>query len=264
MNDMVALLDKSPLPSKTALRARGATSSFDSRRAAAFKSSNRIELGGFTYDACRRLGSCSKDPIGYLDGPNVYSAHFVMNGTDPTGLVKILCGYSCMRDSGGMMGQQWREVECNGLGENCCRNMSLGDYCHPDGDWKIVPGRDATDEARDDLLSATFDIVSCCVPIGAAVSKARLCYTTTGRILMSKSPRHFILEYTTNGKTQYAHMPGWDWIGDPVSGKGASAYLKEALMRTWRFPLRYPERIPDTKCVKDCFWTVVSATIRGL
>jgi RHS repeat-associated protein len=29
---------------------------------------------------------CSKDPIGYLDGPNLYNAYFVPNTTDPSGL----------------------------------------------------------------------------------------------------------------------------------------------------------------------------------
>ena len=58
---MVALLDKSPLPSKTALRARGATSRFHSRRATAVKSRNYTEIRHFTYDACDRSGSCSND-----------------------------------------------------------------------------------------------------------------------------------------------------------------------------------------------------------
>ena len=67
---MVALLDKSPVPSKTALRARGAPSSFQSHRATELKSSKRIGLGHFTYDNCRRLDSCSKDPITYAAGSN--------------------------------------------------------------------------------------------------------------------------------------------------------------------------------------------------
>lgn len=162
------------------------------------------------------------------------------------------------------MGPQWKEVECGGLGDSCCRNMSLGDYCYPNGQWKIVPGPDATDDAANDLVFAQVEIVACCVPIGSAISKARLCYRATGRILWTTDPKHFILEYTVNGKTQYAHLPGPHWIGDPVSSKGVLAYLEEAVKKTWRFPLRYPERIPDTKCVKDCFWTVVNATIRGL
>ena len=69
---MVALLDKSPLTSQTALRARGATSRLESRRAIALKYRNRIELGRSTYDARRRLGSCSKEPIGYVDAWNLY------------------------------------------------------------------------------------------------------------------------------------------------------------------------------------------------
>jgi hypothetical protein len=59
MMPMVALSENSPLPSKTAHRARGATLSCASRLPAALKSSSRIELGRFTYDACRRLGLCA-------------------------------------------------------------------------------------------------------------------------------------------------------------------------------------------------------------
>ncbi len=88
---MVALLDKSPLPSKTALRARAATSSFTSRRVTAVKSSNRTELSRFTYDACDRLGSCSNELIGgsaglvnlyvYVDNSPIYDL-------DPSGNAK--------------------------------------------------------------------------------------------------------------------------------------------------------------------------------
>ncbi len=66
---------------------------------------------------------CSRDPIGYVDGPSVY--HYVANSplesVDPTGTVTILCGYSCNKRHGsGDSG--WKEVECQGLGENCCRD----------------------------------------------------------------------------------------------------------------------------------------------
>jgi hypothetical protein len=91
---MVALLDKSLSTSKTALRARGATSSFNSRRAAALKSRNRIELGGFTYDACDRLGSCSNEPIGYEGSEwNFYEYAVSSPSTfvDSTGLACHLC-----------------------------------------------------------------------------------------------------------------------------------------------------------------------------
>ncbi len=82
---MVALLDKSPLPSKTALRARGATSSFTSRRAIALKSSNHTELDGFTYDTCRRLGSCSKEGSGFSFGYTNSPADSI----DPSGLISV-------------------------------------------------------------------------------------------------------------------------------------------------------------------------------
>lgn len=89
---MVALLDKSPLPLKTALRARGATSSFHSRRATAVKSSNCIELGVFAYDACRRLGSCSNDRNGrFRVGANLfnYVESSPTRRVDPTDLEPI-------------------------------------------------------------------------------------------------------------------------------------------------------------------------------
>jgi hypothetical protein len=91
---MVVLSETSPLPSKTAHRARGATLSCASRLPAALKSSNRIELGRFTYDACRRLGLCSKegirsnDPDGYSDETNLflYVASAPTRYIDPSGL----------------------------------------------------------------------------------------------------------------------------------------------------------------------------------
>lgn len=86
MKSMVDLLDKSTLPSKTALRARGATFAIRSRRATAVKSSERIELGRFTYDARRRLGLCSKVPNGTWGGYG-----YVLNRStvrvDPMGLL---------------------------------------------------------------------------------------------------------------------------------------------------------------------------------
>jgi hypothetical protein len=95
---MVAHLDKSPLPSKTALRARGATSASELRRAIGVKSCNRIELGRFTYDARRRLGLCSnerngsKDPMGAKAGSlckYIYVRSDPLNLRDPSGWKEI-------------------------------------------------------------------------------------------------------------------------------------------------------------------------------
>ncbi|WP_146601861.1 hypothetical protein [Novipirellula aureliae] len=38
------------------------------------------------YDSCRRLESCSRDPIGYVDGMSLYRAYFSLNALDPLGM----------------------------------------------------------------------------------------------------------------------------------------------------------------------------------
>jgi len=109
---MVALLEKLPSTSKSALRARGAASASESRRADAIKSCNRIELGRFTYDACRRLGLCSNErirsneTIGYLDagGPGIGFYMYVENApivhVDPSGKVTLREAGQSLRDRG--------------------------------------------------------------------------------------------------------------------------------------------------------------------
>jgi hypothetical protein len=86
---MVALLDKSTLPSKIALRARAATSASELRRATAVKSSNCIEIRRFTYDARRRLGLCSNDTIGDEELQNSYLYLAPLDSTDPSGTLRI-------------------------------------------------------------------------------------------------------------------------------------------------------------------------------
>jgi hypothetical protein len=86
---MVALLDKSPLPPKTALRARGDILHLVAPVRARHNSSNRTEFHRFTYVTVFRLESCAKDPIGYEGGDtNVYA--FVYSQPtrmlDPSGL----------------------------------------------------------------------------------------------------------------------------------------------------------------------------------
>ncbi len=94
---MVALLENSLSTSKTALRARGATSSFTSRRATALKSRNRTELGVFTYDARDRLGSCSKEgnlargrSLALFTGYIPYSYSEPVLTIDPSGNVRVV------------------------------------------------------------------------------------------------------------------------------------------------------------------------------
>ena len=67
---MVALLENTDNFSKTAHRARGATTSTHAPVNLRSNSLNRIEFRAYTYVDRRRLGSCSKDPIGYEAGSN--------------------------------------------------------------------------------------------------------------------------------------------------------------------------------------------------
>jgi len=153
MKSMVALLDKSPLPSKTALRARGATSSFNSRRATAVKSSNYIEIRRFTYDARRRLGLCSNEGSGYLGGGNpfAYSGNAPLFIVDPSGqspadpIIARQCGRVLLATIAG-----WRA-----LGNNCAADLmaaSLRKNPNP-----------CPDSCRDALKREGFGFVSHCL-----------------------------------------------------------------------------------------------------
>jgi hypothetical protein len=199
--------------------------------------------------------------VGYQDGSSLYGAVFVPNGIDPTGTVKI----SCTCKSSGWGGTETTVmVNCNGLASTCCNNACWGGSFWT-GNWKIGPGHDAYDDAELELLMAELEIFVCCVtmPGGVGASGTRLCSRATGQILKTRRG-HYILKYIWNGKEHYAHMPGYHVIGDNVCGKGVKQYLEEVVFRSWGFPLRYPEKISDAKCVKNCFWTVVNAVCHGL
>ena len=86
---MVALIEKLDNIPKTAHRARGATSPASAPVQLRSNSLSRIEFRRNNYDNRRRLGSCSRDPIGYrAQDPNlscfVYSRPLVL--WDPSGL----------------------------------------------------------------------------------------------------------------------------------------------------------------------------------
>jgi hypothetical protein len=91
MNRMVSLLEKSPLPPKTALRARGYILHLVAPVLTRRNSSNRTEFRRFTYETCFRLETCARDPIGYEDGFNVYA--YVqcspMRFVDPSGFAIV-------------------------------------------------------------------------------------------------------------------------------------------------------------------------------
>jgi hypothetical protein len=86
---MVALLEKTDYTFKTAHRARGATSTPVAPVQLRSKSANCIEFRRNTYDNRRRLESCSRDPIGYNDGKNLYRTYFVNYLVDPAGTTAI-------------------------------------------------------------------------------------------------------------------------------------------------------------------------------
>lgn len=86
------------------------------------KSNGQASLRGATYDKSFRLESCSKDPIGYVDGENLFLAYFILNDTDPSGMVRNSACQSkdyqedcraCCKDVPGAGGRRGCENSCN-------------------------------------------------------------------------------------------------------------------------------------------------------
>jgi len=129
-----------------------------------------------------RLGSCSRDPIGYVDGLNTYTYvnNQPLDHIDPSGNVAITCFCrNWMHPGSGMPGQkqEWTaEVDCGGLASSCCNSVcGFGNW---GGKWKIVPGQDAWDESEKELQLAYFEITLCCVPtpcIGSVPKGVKFC-----------------------------------------------------------------------------------------
>lgn len=105
--------------------------------------------------------SLDRDPIGYIDGSSLFAATFVPNSVDPSGTVRVI---TCMCRSTGWYGDPYPvTVSCHGLASTCCNNACWGGVFWT-GNWKIVPGHDAYDDAEFDLLIAEVEIVLCCLP----------------------------------------------------------------------------------------------------
>jgi RHS repeat-associated protein len=115
-----------------------------------------------------------RDPIGYAGsewGLYEFLDGMPLGKCDPSGLVPILCiCHEYPPFSGGLGPGRPREytvsTNCRGLGENCCREA-----CRPygfSGNWKIVEGRDAYDDASEDLDDAVCNIQFCCMPLPVA------------------------------------------------------------------------------------------------
>jgi hypothetical protein len=70
---MVALTNITADFPQTALRGRAQNHRYRLGAEPCSKSNSQANLREATYDECKRLGSCSKDPIGYWGGPHGYS-----------------------------------------------------------------------------------------------------------------------------------------------------------------------------------------------
>jgi hypothetical protein len=87
MIGMVAFAKTSDSTLKTSPRARGQHRTCTSRPSPCFNSSTQANLRSATHKKRKRLGSCSKDPIGFPDGPSSYRAYFVGKAMDPLGTI---------------------------------------------------------------------------------------------------------------------------------------------------------------------------------
>jgi hypothetical protein len=91
---MVALTKKSANFPQRPIRVRAKNHRYRLGAERCSKSNSRANLRRPTYDECNRLESCSKDPVGYKDGPSLFS--YVQNRPlsliDPMGLAcKAVC-----------------------------------------------------------------------------------------------------------------------------------------------------------------------------
>jgi hypothetical protein len=89
---MVALTNKSAILSPSPLRGRAQNHRYRLGAERCSKSSSRANLRGATYDECFWLGSCSKDPIGYVTGMSLYSyvSSRPLKHVDPSGYAPCL------------------------------------------------------------------------------------------------------------------------------------------------------------------------------
>ena len=86
---MVALTNISANFPQRPLRVRAHNHRYRFGAESCSKSNCHASLRKATYAECNRLESCSKDPIGYLDGSNIYRSYFAINGTDPSGTLQV-------------------------------------------------------------------------------------------------------------------------------------------------------------------------------
>ena len=192
-----------------------------------------------------------------------------LNRADPSGLIPITCECGCWQQRGSDRIVNVT-TECGGLAANCCSLAcgSVGRTCPWTGSYKIVPGPDAFDDAKDDYESAICDIALCCVPIpGGAVAAgaSRLCWR--GSIIISTRGHALVRIVSPSGKVFYRHMPGMSRVGKPITRKACDRYI--ANTKWWgklfpEIPLRKPLDTTSTLCSPNCVWTAVRAIGNGL
>jgi hypothetical protein len=117
---MVAFAKTSDSTLKTSPRARGQHRTCTSRPLPCFNSSTQANLRTATHKKRKRLGSCSKDPIGYVDGKQLYSSFFHLSKLDPSGRSWINpCGG--LAPPGPHSGQEGDEIDGDGTDARLCR-----------------------------------------------------------------------------------------------------------------------------------------------
>lgn len=80
---------------KNRTRARARCSPVNTRRACLETAAKRTDKPTCTYESRRRLESCSRDPIGCVDGMSGYTAYLVPSRLDPSGLFR--CKDKCKK-----------------------------------------------------------------------------------------------------------------------------------------------------------------------
>ncbi len=170
---MVALTKKSAKFPQGPLRVRAQDHRYRLGAKWCSKSNCQADLREATYDECDRLESCSKDPIGYGDGLNRYTAYFVPGNVDPSGRIAIepqapksgFLGAGCCRvdiwDSG--VGKKQK------TGNHATVSCSSGLYAsfYPGDRWENPDYDNGTDENGNPTTPPKSSITLCCLNMNA-------------------------------------------------------------------------------------------------
>jgi hypothetical protein len=137
MHGMVAIADRAQtIPFTPAPRARGQRGRSGWSQNFCGNPSGKRPFERPSASQRSRLGSCSRDPIGYEDGENLYRAYFVPNSVDPEGTHTWadcfarhdMCRDRCRRQQDGCLGGAygWRDrYVCNFIANLCKRRCDI-------------------------------------------------------------------------------------------------------------------------------------------